>query len=170
MPGTTGNLVASICGAWKGAARTSPALRFGFSVGAGVSDGTVLAIGMIGSGWINALVFGLANWLPGTQFWFVPRLVFDPELGGWFVFTDGPVGLGLGVSVCALALNPLLATSMPPAVSSPILMRSRRLVSPAAISSRRFLAASHISLKRRLETFSPNTLKYMSYLLLLSPA
>src|SRR6266702_3331511 len=54
---------------------------------------------------------------------------------------------------------------MPLAVSSPIFSRSRRLVSPAAISSCRFLKALTICLKRPLETFSPNTLKYTGYLL-----
>ena len=133
-------------GAWNGAARTSPAPVFGFSVGAGFRAATFCASGMTVSGSINGLVCGLAVWLPGTQFWFVPGLVLDPELGG------------LLVCVWARALRPLLAISMPPAVSSPILKRSRRLVKPAAISSRRLFAASHISLKRRLETFSPKTL------------
>ena len=79
-------------------------------------------------------VGGLAVWFPGTQFWFVPGLLLAPELAV------------IGRIDCpqARALKPRLATSMPPAVSNPILKRSRRLVSPAAISSRRFFAASHI--------------------------
>lgn len=97
-------------GAWKGAARTAPAPVFGLSVGAGVNAETVLASGMIGNAWTKALVFGLAVWFPGTQFWFVPGLLLLPELGGLFVCIDCPN---------ARALKPLLATSMPPAVSSP---------------------------------------------------
>jgi len=57
-----------ICGAWKAAARTSPAAVFGLSVGVGVSEGTVRAIGMIVNGVTNGLVRGLWAWLPGTQF------------------------------------------------------------------------------------------------------
>src|SRR5580700_5757310 len=101
-------------GAWKGAARTSPAPVLGFSVGDGVSDATVRASGMRGRACTKGLVGGLAVWLPGTQFWFVPGLVFCPELGGLFVWTCWP----------ARALKPLLATNVPPAVSKPIFKRS----------------------------------------------
>src|SRR5579864_532065 len=86
VAGTTGNRLGSICGAWKAAARTSPAPVFGLSVGVGDSAETVRASGMMGIGEMNALVGGLAVWLPGTQFWLVPGLVlFPPELGGLFV-------------------------------------------------------------------------------------
>src|SRR5580693_2222690 len=111
---------------------------------------------MTTSGSRNGRVRGLAVWLPGTQFWFVPGLVFAPELGGLLVVTPCPL-LELDCPK-ARALKPFFAMSMPPEVSKPILKRSRRLVRPAAMSSRRFLAALHISLKRRRETFSPKTL------------
>jgi hypothetical protein len=68
----------SICGAWNGAARTSPAAVFGFSVGAGVKDLTGVACAMIGSGVTNDRVFGLAGWLMGTHIWFVPPLIDWP--------------------------------------------------------------------------------------------
>src|SRR5690348_58689 len=150
VPGTTGNALGLMSGAWKAAARTSPAPVFGFSVGVGVREATRRARGMIGSGSMNGLVGGLAVWLPGTQFWFVPVLLLAPELA--FPVIDG--------STCpqARALKPCLATNAPPAVSRPILNRSRRLVRAAAMISRRFLAALHISFQRRRETFSPKTL------------
>src|SRR6266581_4063248 len=121
-------------------------------VGAGLSDatGTVWATGMMGRGSTNDRVVGLAAWLPGKQTLNDPGLV---EVGA------------VVVEVWARALRPCLANSMPLAVSSPIFNRSRRLVSPALISSCRFLKALTICLKRPLETFSPNTLKYTGYLL-----
>jgi len=48
-------------GAWWGAARTSPAAVLGARVGVGVNDGTVCAVGMIGSGSTKDLVGGLAG-------------------------------------------------------------------------------------------------------------
>src|SRR3954463_13019118 len=59
------------------------------------------------------------------------------------------------VSAQARELRPFLAISIPPAVSSPILIRSRRLVRPAFTNSCRFLKALYISFHRARETFSP---------------
>src|SRR5690349_22648715 len=100
-------------------------------VGAGLSEGTGAACGMTKSGWTHGVVDGLASWL------------------------------AVGTTERARALKPSLGTNIPPAVRSPILNRSRRLVNPAAISSRRFLAAFAISRYRAAETFSPSALKYM---------
>src|SRR5215469_9756035 len=112
---------------WWLRVRDSPAAVLGASVGNGFSVGTDDATGSMGSASINDLVGGLAACWDGMH-----RL-FEPPVDCW-LYAD------------ALALKPLLATSIPPAVSSPIFSRSRRLVSPAAISSRRFFAASSISL------------------------
>src|SRR5712691_1065097 len=152
LGGGNGNMLGFSSGPWWSAARTSPPAVLGAIVGAGLSDatGTVWATGMMGSGSTNDRVAGLAAWLPGKQTLNDPGLV---EVGA------------VVVEVWARALKPCLASSMPLAVSSPIFSRSRRLVSPAAISSCRFLKALTICLKRPLETFSPNTLKYTGYLL-----
>jgi len=37
---------------------------------------------MMGSATTNGRVGGLAVWLLGAQFWLVPGLVLEPELGG----------------------------------------------------------------------------------------
>ena len=74
-------------------------------------DRTVWASGMTTSGSRNGRVGGLAVWLPGTQFWFVPGLVFAPELGGLLVVTPDPL-LEIDCPE-ARALKPFFAISMP---------------------------------------------------------
>src|ERR1700756_1275939 len=59
------------------------------------------------------------------------------------------------VSAQARVLRPCLAINIPPAVSKPIFIRSRRLVRPAFTNSCRFLKALYISFHRARETFSP---------------